>query len=96
MNVGAPGRLIASGFGLAGFAVAIVAGLAAGNPSDRILTVALASMFVCHLVGLATGLIAERIVQDHMTRYREARPLDAPGGAGGDSAPNAAAHAGSS
>jgi hypothetical protein len=85
--------MIASGFGLAGFAVAIIAGLTAGNSSERTLAVALVSMCVCHLVGLGVGAIAERMVEEHMDRYRSTRPLEVPGG---DSTPNVATQAGTS
>jgi putative Mn2+ efflux pump MntP len=72
---GTSSRLIASCFSLSGFAVAIVAGMAVGNPSNRILTVAICSLIVCHIVGLCAGLIGERIVEEYMKEYRAARPV---------------------
>ena len=88
MSVGTPGKLIASSFGLAGFAVAIVAGLSAGNSSPRILTVALVSMMACHLVGLGAGMVGENTIESYMDRYRGSRPLGSPAG---DAAPKAGA-----
>lgn len=75
MSVGTPDKLIASSFGLAGFAIAIVAGMAAGNPSGRVLTVAIVSMIACHFVGLIAGSIGERVVDEYMVEYRAARPI---------------------
>jgi len=80
LAVGTPARLIASCFGLSGFAVAVVAGLAAENPGGHILTVALVSMILCHIVGLGAGMIGERVVEDYVNQYRAARPVDGSGG----------------
>ncbi len=88
MSIGTPDRLIASSFGLGGFAVAIVAGMAVGNPSSRILTVAIASMIVCHIIGLIAGAIGERVVSEYMVQYRATRPVSETGVASGDSSPN--------
>jgi hypothetical protein len=75
VTAGTPARLIASCFGLSGFAVAVVAGMASGNEGSRILVVALCSLIVCHIVGLAAGLIGESIVNEYMKNYRDARPV---------------------
>ncbi len=88
MSIGTPDRLIASSFGLGGFAVAIVAGMSVGNPSSRVLTVAIASMVVCHIVGLIAGAIGERVVNEYMVQYRAARPIAESPAAPGDSSPN--------
>lgn len=74
MNLGIT-RLVAANFGLCAFAVAIVAGLAAGNPAERILAGALVAMIICHFLGLGLGAVAERIVADHLAVYRAAHPL---------------------
>jgi putative Mn2+ efflux pump MntP len=79
VTAGTPARLIASCFGLAAFAVAVVAGMAAGNEGSRILMVALFSLVICHIVGLAAGLIGERIVEEYMKQYRSSRPVIGPG-----------------
>jgi hypothetical protein len=75
VTAGTPARLIASCFGLSGFAVAVVAGMAAGNSGSRVLSVALCSLIICHIVGLCAGLIGERIVEEYMKQYRAARPI---------------------
>ena len=65
---------IAGSFSLAAFAVAIVAGLAGGNEASTILVRALLAMVACYPVGLAVGLVAQRIVTDHVKAHREAHP----------------------
>jgi hypothetical protein len=67
--------MIAAVFALTAFAVALLAGLAAGNGATRVLTAAVVSLFICHLVGLALGAIAERVVKEHVESYRAARPV---------------------
>lgn len=88
----APSRMVAAIFALAGFAVALVAGLAAGNSSVRVLGAALVSMVVCHILGMAAGAIGERTVNEHLESYRKARPIgSAPErAAGGTGAPGGA------
>ena len=53
---------IGGSFALAAFAVAIVAGLASGNPAASVLLRALLAMLICYPVGMTVGLIAQRIV----------------------------------
>jgi hypothetical protein len=56
-----PANVIAGVFGLSAFLVAIIAGLAAGNPASDILAPALVSMIVLYLVGIWVGASVERI-----------------------------------
>ncbi len=70
MTGGVPTKVVATVFALAAFAVAVIAGLAAGNTSSRILGVALASMIACHVVGLVLGAIAEKVVTDYLQSCR--------------------------
>ena len=67
--------MIASVMGLGAFGIAIIAGLAVDNPADHILSRALISMFVCNIVGLAVGILAERTVTDSIGTYIKARPV---------------------
>ncbi len=71
MRQGAPTRLAATSCGLAGFAIAIFAGLAADNPADEILSRALMSMFICWAAGAALGFIGERGIDEHVQNLRE-------------------------
>ena len=62
--------MIATTFALCGFAVAVIAGLAAGNAAAHVLTTALICMMVCQAAGLAAGAIGERVVGEHLRGYR--------------------------
>jgi putative Mn2+ efflux pump MntP len=78
-----PTKLIAAMLGLSAFAIAIVAGLAAGNDASRVLSQAIVCMVVCQMVGWGVGLAGERVVSEYLESYRAARPLpDAGAGAG--------------
>lgn len=57
-------KSVSGACGLTGFAVAIIAGLAADNPSSVILTRALTAMAVCYVIGMILGYIASRAVAD--------------------------------
>ena len=71
-----PASTIAGLFALAAFAVAIMAGLASGNPAQSVLMRALLAMVLCYPVGLAVGLIAQQLVQDHVEAHRASHPAD--------------------
>jgi tetrahydromethanopterin S-methyltransferase subunit C len=85
LNMGVTSKLIATALGLCGFAVAILAGLAAGNDTARILTTAIVCMIICQFAGLAVGILGERVVSEHLETYRKQHPI--PGAAGEPSAP---------
>jgi len=72
---GVASKVIAASFALAGFAIAVIAGLSAGNNATRVLTAALVSMAACHIIGLGVGAIGERTVNDYLATYRSGRPL---------------------
>ncbi len=72
-------RLVATAMGLAGFAIAVLAGLHAGNPSGTVLTNAILCMVACQFVGLFLGSIGERVVREHVASARSARPGDGGG-----------------
>lgn len=69
MTTGSSVKSIAACFGFAAFAVAIVSGLAAGRTLQEILGGAIASLFVCFVIGIVVGVIGERAVQEAATRY---------------------------
>jgi cation transporter-like permease len=58
-----PAKVIASTMGLAGFAVALLAGLGADNPTESILGRAIISLLVCHVVGYALGVVGESAIR---------------------------------
>lgn len=74
MSPGVPTKLAAASLGLAGFAIALVAGLAADNPADVVLGRALVALLLCNLAGWIAGVVAERTVAEGVARYREANP----------------------
>ena len=71
---GIAARTIAGIFALAAFAVAVLAGLSAGNAAVLVLSRAIIAMLICYPVGLAVGLVAQRLVQDHIDSHRAANP----------------------
>lgn len=75
MSPGVPTKLIGACCGLCAFALAIVAGLSAGNPADTILLRAIVALVAGQIVGLVCGAVAERTVGDAMDRYRASRPI---------------------
>lgn len=66
LSIGTATRVMAGSFGLTAFAVAVIAGLAAGNTASHILLQAIVSMLVCHVVGLILGGLAEHVVREHL------------------------------
>lgn len=76
MSSGTTSRLVASCLGLSGFAVAVVTGLAVGNPAGRVLTIALVCMIGCHIVGLVVGMVGEKVIADYMRQYKAAHPVE--------------------
>ncbi len=70
-----PSNVIGACFSLAAFAVAIVAGLTSGNGAVSILVRAVIAMIVCYPVGLIIGLVCQRVVDDQIAAYRQAKPV---------------------
>jgi len=66
-------KSVSGACGLTGFAVAVLAGLAADNDTSVILTRALVAMMACYIVGVFLGSVAARAVNDaaslHATRF---------------------------
>jgi len=80
-------KVIAGCFGLAAFAVAIVAGLAHDNPTAQILLRAILAMAVCYFIGAIAGMICERVIVLHVEQHKSSNPAPKPSAA---SAPTAA------
>jgi hypothetical protein len=68
-------KVVAAVFALSAFAIALVAGIAAGNDAATVLLRALLALVACQVVGLFAGMIVERVIQEHETRYREENPV---------------------
>lgn len=84
-SLGIATKVIAASLALSAFAVAIVAGLAAGNPARTVLFNAVVAMILCQILGLVIGALAERAISDHLAAYKAAHPI--PGARGATSAP---------
>ena len=73
-----PSRVIAASFALTSFAAATLAGLYAGNAASTILWRATLVMIACWLIGLLVGSVAQRAVESHIERYKQANPIPEP------------------
>ncbi len=78
MAPGVASRVIAASCGLSGFAVALIAGLAADNPAEVILGRALVCMLAVQLLGIVIGAVCERTVREAVEKYRGSRPVPEP------------------
>jgi len=67
-----PARVVGAISGLSGFAVAVIAGMSAGNGVASVLATAIAGLFVCQLIGFAVGLAAERALTEQVEFMRSA------------------------
>jgi hypothetical protein len=79
---GSPAQVVAGCFALCAFAVAILAGLSAGNDAATVLLRAILSMAACYVVGLVIGLLCS-------TAIRSGQDSTDTGAPGGESAANA-------
>ncbi len=67
-------RYSGASLGLFAFAVAVVAGLAAGNPFAVTLSRSILALFLFCLIGLVLGQVAQWVVLEHQrTREKEIR-----------------------
>jgi hypothetical protein len=80
--------------GLAAFVVAVVAGLAADNPTENILVRALVSLCGCYAAGFIAGTVAERAVMERIDEYLKTNAIEEPGEARAPGAPAAGGGAG--
>jgi uncharacterized membrane protein len=74
-----PTRMISGTVALAGFVVAVVAGMAVENPASTILTRALLAMLACNLLGSAIGAIAHWTGAQHVERHVRSTPIPSMG-----------------
>ncbi len=73
-----PVKSIAGIFGIAGFSIALIAGLAAGNDAKRVLITAIVCLIVCNLVGVLAGAILDRVVREHLATSAESASSTTP------------------
>ncbi len=68
-------RLCGAALGLFAFSVTVFLGMAAGNPIEVTIGRAVGALFVFCLIGLGTGWVASRVLDEHAaTRSREMFP----------------------
>lgn len=70
-----PARMASAIVALTAFALAVVVGIAAGNPGDQVLFRAIVCMFVGQIVGWGAGTAAEIALREHIRTFRDARPV---------------------
>ncbi len=61
-----PIKSIAGIFGIAGFSIALIAGLAVGNDAKQVLITAIICLIVCNVVGVLAGAVLDRVVREHL------------------------------
>lgn len=66
--------MIGSCFAMAGFAVAILAGLSADLNTAQILQRAVVAMIFCYPVGMIAGMICQRVVDNHVAAHHVSNP----------------------
>lgn len=71
-------RIVAACFALAAFALALLSGLFAGNPTSTVLTNALFWLTACYILGLVIARIANTAVTERLAAYRDERPIPTP------------------
>jgi hypothetical protein len=69
------GKVVAAVFALSAFAVALIAGIAAGNDTTTVLSRALGALVACQLIGMGAGFLIERVIKEHEARYRADNPV---------------------
>ncbi len=55
--------------------MAIMAGLGSRNPAASVLTRALMALIFCYPIGLAVGLVAQRVVRGEIDAHQAAHPV---------------------
>lgn len=76
MSRGIPTKTIGAVLGLAGFVIAVVAGMAAGNEASTTLLRAIVALVGCNAVGLLIGAAGERVIREHIIDYQSLNPVD--------------------
>lgn len=73
MAQASPAAVVGPCVALAGFAVAIVAGIGVDNPIETVLGSALVAMACCFAVGSLVGWMLEKLIIDHIKRVVQLR-----------------------
>lgn len=68
-------RVIAATLGLSGFAVAIIAGVTAGNEPTLVMFRALVAMIACYVLGVAVGGVFKHVLDAHIVEHTRTHPI---------------------
>lgn len=68
-------KVIATAFAFAGFAVALLAGLASGSPAAEVILRALVALLLCHAIGWGAATIFARAAETGLAEYERTRPI---------------------
>lgn len=68
-------NIIAAIFSLAGFALAAVSGLIAGNPAADVVLRSIIAMVACRLVGAGAAACVNHVIEEHLRNYVDSRPI---------------------
>jgi hypothetical protein len=64
-------KSVGAALGLFAFAVTTVLGLVAGNPAEVILLRSIWAMVIFCMMGMATGWVASRVLDEHVIKKQE-------------------------
>lgn len=64
-------KSIGAALGLFAFAVTTISGLVAGNPAEVILLRSIWAMVIFCMMGMATGWVASRVLDEHVIRKQK-------------------------
>lgn len=70
-----PARIISVAFALCGFAISIIAGLAAGRPTFDTLALAMIALVICRMVGGVVASVGWGVVREHVDRFKAENPV---------------------
>lgn len=70
-----PAGIISAAFALCGFAVSIIAGLAAGRAAFDTLAWAILAMVACRVIGGVVASVGLGVVREHVARINAENPM---------------------
>lgn len=68
-------EVIPGACGLAGFAVALLSGLAAERQAISVLIGAIVALLICRLVGTGVASVCSRLAEDAVRRHKDLNPV---------------------
>lgn len=68
-------QVIAASLALTAYAIALVSGIASGNPGSIVMVKGLLVLVGAYIVGLGVGACAEQVVREHLDDHRRTNPV---------------------